>query len=388
MKVRGRGLVLLLLLAAAAAGCKVAPVAGNAERAPGAAAPGADATARETTKYRPLGSAAGGPGPGTAAEDLGKEEVPVRDRWRIGFPSWDRGSASDSPFDHGRPLDPYHQNVLKGDYPLPGTQNTFLVLEASSRTLLEQRRVPTPSGVFPRGSGSAAFFGDGQQRALEEFLSFTADLFHGETAFKPVDWRFVVKGVANWNLARAEENTALFPDPSRGVERKDRHVALQQAFFETTLATVSDRYDVVQARIGTQPFNADFRGFLFVDEALGARLFGNLDDNLWQWNAGVFRRWDKDTNSGLNEFESIRQRVVVVNLYRQDVLRLLLPGRGGTPGRGASRPSSPGTTSRTRTPSPTTRTGSSSGRTPWGRSPRATGGWSTTAGTWTGTWGA
>jgi len=64
---------------------------------------------------------------------------------------------------------------------------------------------------------------------------------------------------------------------------------------------------------------------MFFDEALGARLFGSIDDNLYQWNVGYFRRWDKDTNSSLNTFDSIKQDVIVANLYRQDVLQMFLP---------------------------------------------------------------
>ena len=156
-------------------------------------------------------------------------------------------------------------------------------------------------------------------------LFLSADLFQGETSFKPVDWRVFVRAAFDWNQARAEENTVLFADPTRGKSRTDRQYSLQQAFFETTLAAVSPKYDVIQMRVGSQQFNSDFRGFLFFDEAPGLRVFGTLDDNQWQWNAGVFRRWNKDTNSGLNEFESIQQRIYLLNLYRQDVLAWLFP---------------------------------------------------------------
>jgi len=49
-------------------------------------------------------------------------------------------------------------------------------------------------------------------------------------------------------------------------------------------------------------------------------VFGTRDDNRWQYNAGWFRRLEKDTNSGLND---ITQRMraddsYVANLYRQD----------------------------------------------------------------------
>ncbi len=282
--------------------------------------------AREVVKYLPLGAAgaASQRGP-TDAESLHDEEVKIADRWRIGFPAWERGSQSDSPYDMSAWWDPYHQNVLKGDYPLPGTQNTFLLLEATSISRWEERQVPTPSGVFPRRAGDGSFFGRDRQSLLEETLLVTVDLFQGETAFKPVDWRLFVRGAFNWNNANAEERQALYADPQKGARRRDTHATLQQFFFETTLASIGPKYDVIQMRLGSQLFNSDFRGFMFFDEALGARFFGSFDDNIWQWNAGLFRRWDKDTNSSLNTFDSIKQNVFIANVYRQDILEYFVP---------------------------------------------------------------
>lgn len=336
----------LLLLAAAGAliapGCKVQPVAENTipgeehadhVREAGGMSPGAPvdvgpnlgAAAREALKYLPMGAAGPFFKPGIAPGDAHKDEIPVVDRWRIGFPAWERGSQSDSPWDKGAWWDPYHQNWLKGDYPLPGTQNTFLNLEAQSISLVERRTLPIPSGVFPRAGGAPGFFSTDEQMTLSETVFLTADLFHGETSFKPVDWRVFVRGAFNWNYTSVDQNQALYADPARGDTRYDNHAALQQAFFETTLADVSRKYDVVQMRIGTQLFNSDFKGFMFFDEAPGVRLFGNADDNLWQWNLAYFKRWDKDTNSGLNTFDSIKQDIFLVNLYRQDVLGMLMP---------------------------------------------------------------
>jgi hypothetical protein len=94
------------------------------------------------------------------------------------------------------------------------------------------------------------------------------------------------------------------------------------------LRTVSDRYDFDRLRVGIQPFTADFRGFLFLDNPLGVRLYGNRDNNLWQYNLAWFRRAEKSVNSGLNEIIEHGLRnddVFVANLYRQD-----FPVRGFT----------------------------------------------------------
>jgi hypothetical protein len=325
-------------------GCKVAPLDDNAiARAPvvrdptgGAPLPspapdggvGAlpGSAERETTKHYPLGFAgAVEDTPGVKKSDETKDSVPVPDRWRIGFPAWERGSTGDSPYDMSSPVDPYHQNVLKGDYPLPGTQNTFLSVEMESVTRVEAKKLPVPSSVFTRSRGDEDFFGNGRIQTAEQLGIVTLDLFQGETAFKPVDWRILVKGVVDGNWAHAGENTALYADPARGRTRTDRHGALQECFGETTLASIDDKYDVVQLRVGTQKFNSDFRGFLFDDEAPGVRLFGNFDDNLWQWNLAYFDRLNKDTNSGLNTFDLIGQRVFIANVFRQDFLTFFTP---------------------------------------------------------------
>ena len=62
---------------------------------------------------------------------------------------------------------------------------------------------------------------------------------------------------------------------TQSTERTETFFALQQAFVEFHLADLSDNYDFISLRVGNQPFNADFRGFLFNDVNLGARLFGN-----------------------------------------------------------------------------------------------------------------
>src|SRR5205085_2413576 len=58
--------------------------------------------------------------------------------------------------------------------------------------------------------------------------------------------------------------------------------------------------------------------FVFDDANLGARFSGNWDHNLWQYNLVFFDMLDKDTNSGLNEFEERDQQILIANVYHQD----------------------------------------------------------------------
>src|SRR6185436_6466855 len=108
----------------------------------------------------------------------------------------------------------------------------------------------------------------------------------------------------------------------RGTERTNGHVALQELFYERKLRDLSKNYDFVSVRAGVQPFSSDFRGFIFSDTNLGARLFGNYASNRYQYNLAVFDRLEKDTNSGLNIFHERRdQQVGIANVYMQDFLR-------------------------------------------------------------------
>jgi hypothetical protein len=50
------------------------------------------------------------------------------------------------------------------------------------------------------------------------------------------------------------------------------------------------------------------------------RLFGNYDNNLYQYNLAVFDMREKDTDSELNTFDSRRQDVFIANIFRQDFL--------------------------------------------------------------------
>ncbi len=234
------------------------------------------------------------------------------DRWRIGY--------------SGHWWDPYHQNVLKGDYPIFG-QRTFFIFTGVIDTLFEARNLPTAQGASrasPGGNGD--FFGRGQQLLVNENIIASLDLFHGSTAFKPKDWEFRLTPVFNVNYLKVWENQVVNIDVRQGTNRTDfgfkslGQVALQEAFVEVRLLKVDKRFDFISARAGIQGFTSDFRGFVFSDNQPGIKLFGNLASNRYQWNVAYFYMLEKDTNSHLNTFQPRHQHVGVANLYRQDFL--------------------------------------------------------------------
>jgi len=250
----------------------------------------------------------------------------ARDRWRIGFPEYDRygdrgARGRDIPFRRGRWWDPYNQSVLKGDYPIKGNE-LFMVLSAVSTTGVEQRRAPTPSDVSSDEPGSGEFFGQPEQFAASETIQLSFELFHGDSTFKPRDWAIKISPTFSIpNYLNARENGVVNIDVRRGANRTDTHISLEEAFAEVKLWDVNANYDFISVRAGIQPFVSDFRGFIFSDNNLGLRFFGAADNNRLQYNAAYFSMLEKDTNSGLNRFDTRHQNVYIANVFRQDFLR-------------------------------------------------------------------
>lgn len=250
----------------------------------------------------------------------------VRDRWRIGFPEYDRygdkgARGRDIPFKRGRWYNPYDQSKLKGDYPIIGNK-TFLILSAVSSTVGELSRTPKPSDVSSARPGSAEFFGQPEALAVNQILQFTFELFHGDSTFKPRDWAIKISPTFSLpNYLNARETGVVNIDVRRGTNRTDTQFSLEEAFAEVKLTDVNENYDFVSARFGIQPFVSDFRGFIFSDNNLGARIFGGFDNNRYQYNFAYFAQLEKDTNSGLNRFDRRQQNVYVANIFRQDFMR-------------------------------------------------------------------
>lgn len=255
-----------------------------------------------------------------------RDFLPMEDRWRIGFQEWDRyGNGhpflDDYPYELGRRWDPYNQNVLKGDYPIIG-QHTFLVLTGSTELIYEPRQVPVPTTPFESTLRpfQEEFFGRPNQTLFSQYFRFSADLFHGDAAFKPADWRVKVTPVFNANVLNTDELALVSPDVRKGENRGRSWFALEEYFAEFKLADTSAEYDFVSLRIGSQPFVSDFRGFIFADTNRAIRLFGTAAGNRDQYNLIFFRQAEKETNSLLNTFEDRRQNIFIANYFRQDFI--------------------------------------------------------------------
>jgi len=247
------------------------------------------------------------------------------DRWHAGMPDYRRYAVQgEFPYVTGHLYDPFNRNILKGDYPIwPAVlgRQTFLDITAVSDTFVDGRDVPVPSNVSAAEPGSATFFGRGGQSFTDQTFRISFDLFHGDTSFKPVDWRIRVTPEASLNFLDVKELGIVGPNVAQGTTRFDTHVGLQEAFFEYKLADLSPNYDFISMRAGIQEFASDFRGFLYVDEQPGLRIFGNADNNKFEYNATYFNLLEKNTNSELNTFDRRGQQVLIANVYKQDFFK-------------------------------------------------------------------
>ena len=253
--------------------------------------------------------------------------VPVEDRWRVGFPEWDRYGrghppVDDYPYVEGHWWDPYNQNVLKGDYPIIG-QHTFLNITASTLAVHEYREVPTATTPFESTVDpfQEEFFGNPQQYFYQQNFAVRFDLFHAaNAAFKPLDWLVRITPVFNLNYLDTNELAVVNPDVRNGTTRLRQDWALEEYFLEFKIADLSPDYDFMSLRTGSQFFNSDFRGFIFSDTNRAVRLFGTRLSNRDQFNLIFFDQTEKNTNSELNEFDDRHQNTFIANYYRQDFI--------------------------------------------------------------------
>ncbi|MFD1611630.1 hypothetical protein ACFSCW_07445 [Sphingomonas tabacisoli] len=265
-------------------------------------------------------------------------QFPVPDRWRLietlGLVKQDV-------------LDPYHQNTYKGDRPLClptdeeqerrreagqkpcrtpkflglSHEDWFFTINAASDTVVEPRSFPIPVGNQTTSRpDSNDTFGRPYSLVLSQTFIGGFSLSKGYTAYKPPEIEYRVSLAYNLNYVQVPERRVLFVQPSKPPHRFDQFLGVQELFIDKHIRNTSDRYDFDSIRIGIQPFQSDFRGFLFNDQQLGIRLFGNRDNNRFQYNLAAFWRLEKDTNSGLNSVVN-RPRddfVFVANAYLQD----------------------------------------------------------------------
>jgi len=252
------------------------------------------------------------------------DQIPIPDRWRL---IESLGLVKESL------RDPYHQNTYKGDRPINRAKvpwlpikgdDWFFVANLISDSVYEPRTFPIPVGVqTTEDPGRNDVLGNDFSQVFSQTFIAGFALLKGSTTFAPPSIEYRLTLAYNVNFVDVPERRVLFVEPSRPSHRLDHFLGVQEAFVDYHLSPFdTDRFDFISIRAGIQPFQSDFRGFLFNDQQLGVRLFGSRDNNRFQFNLAAFWRLEKDTNSGLNSVvNSPRDDVVfVANAYRQDFL--------------------------------------------------------------------
>jgi hypothetical protein len=259
------------------------------------------------------------------------DEFPIPDRWRLAKALCpDKNYVGIQNVCHS-PFDPYHQNSLKADRPIQLDKKPFFLpitgddwffgINAISDTIVEPRSFPTPvadqTSDYP---GAIGQFGRQNSLVAVQTALFGFGLTKGSTAYKPPDVEYRALFAYQVNYVNVEERRVLNVRSSKPSHRTDSFLGVQELFIDKHLGNRSDRFDFDSLRIGIQPVQLDFRGFLFQDNQLGIRFFGNRDNNRYQFNVQAYWRLEKDTNSGLNDVtrKPRDDYVVSASLFAQD----------------------------------------------------------------------
>lgn len=233
---------------------------------------------------------------------VGMEAHP--DRWDFKYPPYLRYQGQPkSTFATGGPFDPYNQNTLKADRPIGG--HTFLNLNLQLN-----------STINPGETADGTASGGEKKMVFNENHVFGAEIFNGDTVFVPKVWAVRATGVFNVN--RQNPGSLSFSGLQKNPAEKTT-LSFEELFGEARLAVISPNFDFMSVRGGMQNFNVDFRGFLFVDNQLGVRLFGNAHSNTDQYNVAFFSMRARDPVSQLHDIKTgTGENVFMGNFYIQD----------------------------------------------------------------------
>ena len=131
----------------------------------------------------------------------------------------------------------------RATYPIIG-QHTFLDITALAFSFQESarsRRRPRRSRA-PRGRSRATSSAGPTSSSPPTSSSLSFDLFHGDAAFKPVDWRIKLTPTFNVNNLSVSELGDRQPERAPGDDRVPASSGrLQEAFVETKLADLEPR---------------------------------------------------------------------------------------------------------------------------------------------------
>jgi hypothetical protein len=231
----------------------------------------------------------------------GSEIRPLSTRWRT-------YSLEGQPQLTYRIYDPYHQNILKADYPIRGPW--FLEVTALNTIVHKSRRNLDFSRVFPDLITAGTLDFVSHNSFYSENLIFGAEIRRHDDTFVPSNFRLQINGVADFR-----HNINAFTDGSDG------NAHLFNAFADIRLADLGhDNFDLMFLRAGIQGFKSDFHGLVFNDVGLGGRIFGEAKKNRLRYDFAYFKLFQKNPVSGFIDFSRpSRHQVGIARLTWEDV---------------------------------------------------------------------
>jgi hypothetical protein len=234
------------------------------------------------------------------------EIKPVATRWR----TYDLQGHPEFTF---HIYDPYHQNILKADYPLRG--NWFLELNAFNNVVYKSRRNLDFSAVFADQitAGTLTFVPHNQ--FLNENILFGAQIQHNDDTFVPSNFKFRVNGVTD-----AKRGINAFNDGSNTSSHLFDAFVDVQLFDFGERADAHSNYDLLFLRGGLQGFKSEFHGLIFNDAGLGGRVFGELKKNRLRYDFAYFKLFQKNAVSGFIDFSAPSRHQVAIARFSWDDL--------------------------------------------------------------------
>jgi len=248
--------------------------------------------------------------PAPQNQTQGPSEIkPVATRWR----AYDLQGHPEYTF---RIYDPYHQNILKADYPLQG--NWFLEVNAFNNLTYKSRRNLDFSSVFSDQITAGTLKFVGHNHFWNENILFGTQVQHNDDTFVPSNFKFRVNGVTDY-----KRDINAFNDGSNiSSHLFDAFVDLQLHDFGPRVDGHSN-FDLLFLRGGLQGFKSEFHGLVFNDVGLGGRVFGELKRNRLRYDFAYFKLFQKNPVSGFIDFSVPSSHQVAIARFSWDDL---MPG--------------------------------------------------------------
>jgi len=206
-------------------------------------------------------------------------------------------------------LDPYHQNRIKGDFPMFGDR-WFTEVDVFQTFVYKSRRNVDFTQEFNGGpNGQKCFHSSGEECVHNNFIDengiFGFEIRHNDDRFFPADFRIHMDGIADFK----HDPVAVDAQSAGNAEIFDAFSDVQLANFGT------HNFNQMFLRGGLQAFKSDFHGLIFNDTGLGGRIFGQALKNRLRYDVVYLKLFARNAVSGLFDFRIPSQHQVVITRF-------------------------------------------------------------------------